>query len=66
MANKTDVAAYHTHGTDPQYLIEKITREKIYDSNYCMNSYRDSSSSRSWPHQPSAEAQAPQPQPPHR
>lgn len=38
MANKTDVAAYHTHGTDPQYLIEKITREKIYDSNYCTNS----------------------------
>src|SRR4051812_32096445 len=34
MANKTDVAAGHIHGTDPQFLIEKITREKIYDCNY--------------------------------
>ena len=60
MANKTDVAAYHTHGTDPQYLIEKITREKIYDSNYCAASNRNSSSRGS---RIRVEAQAPQLQP---
>lgn len=34
MANATDVSAAHVHGTDPQYLIEKITRAKIYDAPY--------------------------------
>jgi pre-mRNA-splicing factor 38A len=34
MANKTDVVAAHVHGTDPQYLIEKITRAKIYEQPY--------------------------------
>lgn len=34
MATKTDVSATHIHGTDPQYLIEKISRIKIYESNY--------------------------------
>ena len=34
MANKTDPFAESIHGTNPQNLIEKITRTKIYNSNY--------------------------------
>jgi len=34
MANKTDPVAGTIHGTDPQYLIEKILRSKIYDHPY--------------------------------
>lgn len=33
-ANATHVEARDVHGTDPQFLIEKITRQKIYDSYY--------------------------------
>jgi len=32
--NTTDPSAVHIHGTDPQFLIEKILRMKIYDSQY--------------------------------
>lgn len=34
MANATDPLARSVHGTDPQYLIDKITRTKIYDTMY--------------------------------
>lgn len=34
MANKTDPVAMAVHGTDPQFLIEKILRAKIIDSQY--------------------------------
>lgn len=34
MANATDSGAHRVHGTDPQYLIEKIIRQRIYDSPY--------------------------------
>jgi len=34
MANVTDPLARHIHGTNPQNLIEYITRQKIYDSQY--------------------------------
>lgn len=34
MANQTDPFADSIHGTNPQNLIEKITRQKIYNSNY--------------------------------
>lgn len=34
MANTTDSDARNIHGTDPQYLIEKILRLKIHDSRY--------------------------------
>lgn len=34
MANSTDPFAESVHGTNPQYLIEKITRLKIYNSIY--------------------------------
>eukprot|EP01036_Dinobryon_divergens_P034823 gene34823-45049_t len=34
MANTTDPFAEAVHGTNPQNLIEKITRLKIYNSNY--------------------------------
>jgi pre-mRNA-splicing factor 38A len=34
MANSTDPFAQSVHGTNPQYLIEKITRQKIYNSTY--------------------------------
>lgn len=34
MANKTDPDAGTAHGTDPQYLIEKILRSKIHDATY--------------------------------
>jgi len=34
MANKTDPIAGTIHGTDPQYLVEKILRTKIYDHPY--------------------------------
>jgi pre-mRNA-splicing factor 38A len=33
-ANTTDLTAHAIHGTDPQLLIEKITRTKIRESNY--------------------------------
>jgi pre-mRNA-splicing factor 38A len=34
MANSTDPFAQSVHGTNPQYLIEKITRQKIYNCTY--------------------------------
>ena len=34
MANRTDPFAASVHGTNPQHLIEKITRSKIYSSMY--------------------------------
>ncbi|RYH04651.1 hypothetical protein EON65_46910, partial [archaeon] len=34
MANRTDPFAQTVHGTNPQYLVEKITRLKIYNTNY--------------------------------
>ena len=34
MANATDSGAHRVHGTDPQYLVEKIIRQRIYDSPY--------------------------------
>ena len=34
MANQTDPFAESIHGTNPQNLIEKITRLKIYNCNY--------------------------------
>jgi hypothetical protein len=34
MANRTDVQARNVHGTNPQYLVEKILRAKIYDCRY--------------------------------
>jgi pre-mRNA-splicing factor 38A len=34
MANSTDPFAQSVHGTNPQYLIEKITRQKIYNCVY--------------------------------
>ena len=34
MANATDPFAKTVHGTDPQYLVEKITRLKIYSCRY--------------------------------
>jgi hypothetical protein len=32
MANRTDKAAVDIHGTNPQFLVEKIIRERIYAS----------------------------------
>uniref|UniRef100_A0A7S1T518 Pre-mRNA-splicing factor 38 n=1 Tax=Compsopogon caeruleus TaxID=31354 RepID=A0A7S1T518_9RHOD len=34
MANVTDPLALNAHGTDPQLMVEKITREKIYQSRF--------------------------------
>lgn len=34
MANVTDPLARHIHGTNPQNLLEYITRQKIYDTRY--------------------------------
>lgn len=34
MANKTHKDAISVHGTNPQYLIEKIIRTRIYESRY--------------------------------
>ena len=34
MANVTDPLARHIHGTNPQNLLEYITRQKIYDCRY--------------------------------
>ncbi|KAI9306155.1 Pre-mRNA-splicing factor 38 [Cunninghamella echinulata] len=34
MANRTIAGAHWIHGRDPQHLIEKIIRERIYDSMY--------------------------------
>jgi pre-mRNA-splicing factor 38A len=34
MANQTDADALRVHGTNPQFLIEKLTRERIYSSRY--------------------------------
>ena len=34
MANATHREAGAVHGTNPQYLVEKITREKIYEEHY--------------------------------
>jgi len=34
MANRTDPSAISVHGTNPQFLIEKIVRTKIYSCAY--------------------------------
>ena len=34
MANATDVNAHSVHGTNPQYLIEKIVRTRVYAARY--------------------------------
>ena len=34
MANRTDKSAYALHGKDPQLLVEKILRNKVYESLY--------------------------------
>ncbi len=34
MANKTDPTALSVHGTNPQFLIEKILRNRIYNNSY--------------------------------
>jgi pre-mRNA-splicing factor 38A len=34
MANTTDPEAASIHGTNPQFLVEKITRSKIYNAMY--------------------------------
>jgi pre-mRNA-splicing factor 38A len=34
MANRTTKDAKTIHGTNPQYLIEKIIRTRIYDSRF--------------------------------
>lgn len=34
MANRTDPLARDVHGTNPQFLLGKIARSKIYDSQY--------------------------------
>lgn len=34
MANRTVKDAHSIHGTNPQYLVEKIIRTRIYDSRY--------------------------------
>ena len=34
MANSTAVEARNVHGTNPQYLVEKIVRMRIYDNMY--------------------------------
>lgn len=34
MANKTRHSAQQIHGTNPQFLIEKVIRSRIYDSLY--------------------------------
>ena len=34
MANKTVKEAVTVHGTNPQYLVEKIIRTRIYESRY--------------------------------
>ena len=34
MANRTDTGAVSVHGTNPQYLIEKIVRLKIHSCAY--------------------------------
>ena len=34
MANRTLKDAKSIHGTNPQYLVEKIIRSRIYDSQY--------------------------------
>ncbi|CAH8461690.1 unnamed protein product [Dicrocoelium dendriticum] len=34
MANRTVKDAHTVHGTNPQYLVEKITRSRIYESKY--------------------------------
>lgn len=34
MANRTDIDAASIHGTNPQNLVEKIIRSKIYESMY--------------------------------
>lgn len=34
MANQTDKDAARVHGTDPQFLIERLIRERIYESRF--------------------------------
>ena len=34
MANRTDPSAVTIHGTNPQFLVEKILRNRIYGANY--------------------------------
>lgn len=38
MANKTRTHALQIHGTNPQFLIDKVTRSRIYDSVYWKDS----------------------------
>ena len=34
MANRTDKSAGDIHGRNPQFLVEKIIRSRIYESKY--------------------------------
>ena len=34
MANRTVKDAHTVHGTNPQYLVEKIIRSRVYESRY--------------------------------
>lgn len=34
MSNRTDKDAARVHGTDPQFLIEKLVRERVYNSRF--------------------------------
>ena len=34
MANRTDPRAHQVHGTNPQFLIDKLTRLKVYNDSY--------------------------------
>jgi pre-mRNA-splicing factor 38A len=34
MANRTDKSAASIHGKNPQFLVEKIIRARIYDAKY--------------------------------
>lgn len=47
MANTTIRGALSIHGTNPQYLIEKVIRSRIYDSIYWSVSARPASSTNS-------------------
>ncbi|NXR11260.1 PR38A factor, partial [Semnornis frantzii] len=41
MANRTVKDAHSIHGTNPQYLVEKIIRTRIYESNLCVRPVSD-------------------------
>ncbi len=34
MANRTDPLSLEAHGTNPQYLVDKITRDRIYGTRF--------------------------------